>query len=68
MHHEVIHGPSMPQPMGHYSHAVRVGDLVFVAGQPGIDLGASSDPATATAVPGDSRPSGVRLSGTSRQY
>ena len=52
MHHEVIHGSSMPQPMGHYSQAVRAGDLVFVAGQPGIDLGASSDPATATAVPG----------------
>jgi len=52
MQHEVIQGPSMPQPMGHYSQAVRVGDLVFVAGQPGIDLGASSDPATARAVPG----------------
>jgi 2-iminobutanoate/2-iminopropanoate deaminase len=52
MHHEVIHGPSMPQPMGHYSQAVRAGDLVFVAGQPGIDLAASSDPATAAAVPG----------------
>lgn len=52
MHHEVVHGPSMPQPMGHYSQAVRAGDLVFVAGQPGIDLGASSDPATAAAVPG----------------
>jgi 2-iminobutanoate/2-iminopropanoate deaminase len=52
MHHEVIHGRSMPQPMGHYSQAVRAGDLVFVAGQPGIDLGESSDPATARAVPG----------------
>jgi 2-iminobutanoate/2-iminopropanoate deaminase len=52
MHHEVIHGSSMPQPMGHHSQAVRVGDFVFVAGQPGIDLGASSDPDTATAVPG----------------
>ena len=39
MHHEVINGPSMPKPMGHYSQAVRAGDLVFVAGQPGIDLG-----------------------------
>jgi 2-iminobutanoate/2-iminopropanoate deaminase len=38
--------------MGHYSQAVRVGNLLFVAGQPGIDLGASSDPATATPVPG----------------
>jgi 2-iminobutanoate/2-iminopropanoate deaminase len=52
MEHEVIHGPSMPQPMGHYSQAVRVGNLLFVAGQPGIDLGATADPATARAVPG----------------
>jgi 2-iminobutanoate/2-iminopropanoate deaminase len=52
MEHEVIHAPSMPQPMGHYSQAVRVGNLLFVAGQPGIDLGATADPDTARAVPG----------------
>lgn len=52
MDHEAIHDPKMPQPMGHYSQAVRVGNLLFVAGQPGIDLGPSADPATATAVPG----------------
>ncbi len=52
MDHQVIHGRSMPQPMGHYSQAVRVGNLLFVAGQPGMDLGPSSDPATAKAVPG----------------
>jgi len=42
----------MPQPMGHYLQAVRVGNLLFVAGQPGIDLVATADPATARAVPG----------------
>ena len=44
MDHAVIHGPSMPPPMGHYSQAVRVGNLLFVAGQPGIDLSNSSGP------------------------
>lgn len=52
MEHEVIRHPGMPQPMGHYSQAVRVGSLLFVAGQPGIDLSGSADPATARAVPG----------------
>jgi 2-iminobutanoate/2-iminopropanoate deaminase len=50
MEHEVIHGPSMPPPMGHYSQAVRVGNLLFIAGQPGIDL--SVNPERARAVPG----------------
>jgi enamine deaminase RidA (YjgF/YER057c/UK114 family) len=68
MHHEVVHGPSMPQPMGHYSQAVRAGDLVFVAGQPGIDLGASAIRPLPRLYRGDSRPSGVKLSGISRQY
>jgi 2-iminobutanoate/2-iminopropanoate deaminase len=52
MDHEVVGGPSMPPPMGHYSQAVRAGDLLFVAGQPGIDLSGSADPDTARAVPG----------------
>ena len=52
MDHEAIHDPLLPQPVGHYSQAVRVGNLLFVAGQPGIDLGRSADPAAATAVPG----------------
>jgi len=52
MDHEVVDGPSMPPPMGHYSQAVRVGDLLFIAGQPGIDLSGSADPNTAQAVPG----------------
>jgi enamine deaminase RidA (YjgF/YER057c/UK114 family) len=45
MDHEVIRVPEMPQPMG-YSQGVRVGNLLFVAGQAGIDA------ATETAVPG----------------
>lgn len=52
MEHQVIRDPSMPQPMGHYSQVVRAGDLLFVAGQPGIDLSAGVDPRTARAVPG----------------
>lgn len=34
---EVITSPDMPPPLGPYSHVVRAGDLLFVAGQPGID-------------------------------
>ena len=52
MEHEPIQDPRMPRPMGPYSQAVRAGNLLFVAGQPGIDLGPSADPAIATAVPG----------------
>jgi 2-iminobutanoate/2-iminopropanoate deaminase len=37
----------MPRAMGPYSHAVRVGDLLFVSGQPGID------PATGAVPDGD---------------
>lgn len=33
---ELIDGPRVPG-IGPYSQAVRVGDLVFTAGQPGID-------------------------------
>jgi hypothetical protein len=55
MHHEVIHGPSMPQSMEHHSQAVRAGELVFVAGQPGIDLGVSSDPANCDSCTGGIR-------------
>jgi 2-iminobutanoate/2-iminopropanoate deaminase len=52
MDHEAIRGQSMPPPMGHYSQAVRVGNLLFISGQPGIDLSGSADPDTARAVPG----------------
>jgi 2-iminobutanoate/2-iminopropanoate deaminase len=34
--HEVIDSPRLPR-LGPYSQAVRVGNLVFTAGQPGID-------------------------------
>lgn len=52
MEHTVVRGPSVPPPMGHYSQAVRVGNLLFVAGQPGIDLSRTGDPSAARAVPG----------------
>jgi 2-iminobutanoate/2-iminopropanoate deaminase len=34
---EVVSGPEVPPPLGPYSPAVRVGDLLFVSGQTGID-------------------------------
>ena len=34
---EAIQNEQMPRALGPYSHAVRVGDLVFIAGQAGID-------------------------------
>jgi 3-hydroxyisobutyrate dehydrogenase len=34
---EKINPSSVPPPIGHYSHAVRVGDLLFVAGQLAVD-------------------------------
>jgi 2-iminobutanoate/2-iminopropanoate deaminase len=42
---EAIENERMPAALGPYSHAVRAGDLLFVAGQPGIDpeLGALVD-------------------------
>lgn len=49
---EVIDSPRVPR-MGPYSQAVRVGDLVFTAGQPGIE------PASGT-VAGDSFESQAR--------
>ena len=40
-----IDNDRMPPALGPYSHAVRAGDFLFVAGQPGIDpeLGAVPD-------------------------
>lgn len=32
-----VTGPDMPRALGPYSHAVRVGDLLFIAGQGGLD-------------------------------
>jgi 2-iminobutanoate/2-iminopropanoate deaminase len=34
---QVIEGPDVPPTVGPYSPAVRVGDLLFISGQPGID-------------------------------
>ena len=34
---KAINNERMPAALGPYSHAVRAGDLLFVAGQPGID-------------------------------
>jgi 2-iminobutanoate/2-iminopropanoate deaminase len=34
---ESITNPNMPKALGPYSHAVRLGDLLFVAGQAGIN-------------------------------
>jgi 2-iminobutanoate/2-iminopropanoate deaminase len=53
MKHYPVVDASMPQPMGHYSQAVRAGDLLFIAGTPGIDLSPGVDPSTARAVQGD---------------
>jgi 2-iminobutanoate/2-iminopropanoate deaminase len=37
MDRSVVTGPGLPPPIGPYSHAVRAGGFVFVAGQPGLD-------------------------------
>ena len=34
---QVVVSPQMPPALGPYSHAVRAGDLIFLAGQPGVD-------------------------------
>jgi 2-iminobutanoate/2-iminopropanoate deaminase len=36
-HREVVSGPGVPTPLGAYSPGVRVGDLLFVSGQAGVD-------------------------------
>lgn len=53
MEHHVVRDAAMPQPMAHYSQVVQAGDLLFVAGTPGIDLSPGVDATTARAVPGD---------------
>jgi 2-iminobutanoate/2-iminopropanoate deaminase len=42
---EAISSEAMPKALGPYSHVVRAGDLLFVAGQPGIDPTTGSVPA-----------------------
>ncbi|HYE33476.1 MAG TPA: RidA family protein [Methylomirabilota bacterium] len=44
---QAVNAPSAPKPVGPYSHAVRVENLIFLSGQ--IPL----DPATGKLVPGD---------------
>jgi 2-iminobutanoate/2-iminopropanoate deaminase len=46
MDRQVVTGPGLPPSIGPYSHAVRAGGFVFVAGQPGLDPGTGQ-------VPGD---------------
>jgi len=41
---EAVANERMPRPLGPYSQVVRAGDLLFVAGQPGIDPGTGSVP------------------------
>jgi 2-iminobutanoate/2-iminopropanoate deaminase len=38
MERHVVTGPGLPRQIGPYSHAVHAGGLVYVAGQPGVDL------------------------------
>ena len=38
MERHAVTGPGLPRQIGPYSHAVRAGGLVYVAGQPGVDL------------------------------
>jgi 2-iminobutanoate/2-iminopropanoate deaminase len=37
MDRSIVTGPGLPPSIGPYSHAVRAGGFVFVAGQPGLD-------------------------------
>jgi 2-iminobutanoate/2-iminopropanoate deaminase len=39
-----VASPNMPQVVGPYSAAVRAGDFIFIAGQPGIDPATGSVP------------------------
>lgn len=39
MERQVVTGPGLPRQVGPYSHAVRAGGFVHVAGQPGVDPG-----------------------------
>ena len=39
-----VESPDMPKVLGPYSAAVRAGDLLFIAGQPGLDPSTGSPP------------------------
>ena len=45
----VIRNDAMPKAIGPFSHAVRVGDLLFTSGQPGINPLTGEAPADFTA-------------------
>ena len=40
-----VQSPDMPKVVGPYSQAVRAGDFLFIAGQPGLDSSTGSVPA-----------------------
>ncbi|MEO8625867.1 MAG: Rid family detoxifying hydrolase [Candidatus Limnocylindrales bacterium] len=44
MEPEIISGPGMPKALGPYSHVVRLGDTLYVSGQPGIDPATGQPP------------------------
>ncbi|MEP7378919.1 MAG: Rid family detoxifying hydrolase [Chloroflexota bacterium] len=44
MEPEVITGPGMPKALGPYSHVVRLGDTLYISGQPGIDPATGQPP------------------------
>jgi 2-iminobutanoate/2-iminopropanoate deaminase len=44
MSHEVVSGPDMPRPLGPYSPVVRVGNLLFLSAQTGLDQATGAVP------------------------
>jgi 2-iminobutanoate/2-iminopropanoate deaminase len=46
MLHEAISGPEMPRSLGPYSHVIRAGDFLFIAGQPGLNSDTGDVPPT----------------------
>lgn len=46
MLHEAVTSSEMPRALGPYSHAVRAGDFLFIAGQPGMDPESGEVPAS----------------------
>lgn len=44
MSHEVVDGAGMPRPLGPYSPVVRVGQLLFLSAQTGVDQATGSVP------------------------
>ena len=58
----VITSPKAALPIGPYSQAIQVGNLIFVAGEKGIDR------STGKIVPGESPPKRDRRSITSKRF